>query len=133
MTGHGWKHDRSWSWTKSGENLLRAWSVMAQPWPVMVLSKMLLDNFSWSVMSSWPVMLEDKNKGRRLGGMIDHGPAMIGHASRQKHTGRKTMIGHEFMTGHASGQNNTLFFQLPEMIFNDFFLSKASLINWKVI
>ena len=74
--------------------------------------------------------LDDKNRCRRLGGMIGHGPAMTGHAFRQKHTGKNDMIGHgPAMTGHAFWPKSTLFFQLLELIFNDFLFSKASLIN----
>ena len=72
MTGHGSSHDRSWSCKISGEKLMRAWSVMAQPWSVMGLGKKLLKKLTWSIM----------------------GPSMTGHGRRQKYTGKNDMIGH---------------------------------------
>ena len=56
-------------------------------------------------------MVLDKNEGSQLEGMIGHAPALTGHGHRQKLSGQKTM------TGHASGQINTLFFYRPELIF----------------
>ena len=40
--------------------------------------------------------------------MIGHAPAMTGHGLRQNVSGQLFMIGHAFMTGHASGRKTMI-------------------------